>query len=233
MALSKEEKRNLIKLQNALFDTNEHELMVTPAFLDECVKKYMIKHLRAINTCMSNIKVTKNPALFYSSIPPLIEHLDALIKIEKYYEMARPNPSAFKKDFEDNRTIYATNMIKRYVHETKQHVPAPNTIKSPIVKRYYQDAFNTLMNFETEMNAEEKSMVDVFYSGLFKRNYADPIPADEYAPYIQEEGDESVAEGAESTREPSEEEFTESPTGAAIGALESFGKLPGGIPPLN
>jgi hypothetical protein len=125
---------------------------------------------------MQNIKVTKNPALFYSSLAPLDEHLDNLIKVEPYYDMSRPTPSTFKKEFEQNRGVYASNMIKRYIHETKQHVPAPATLDNPLVRKYFQDAFNSLMVFEEQMANEEKQLVDVFYSGLFKRNYHDPIP---------------------------------------------------------
>jgi hypothetical protein len=141
---------------------------------------FIVKHLRAINTCMTNIKVTKNPALFYSSIPPMIEHLDILMKVEPYYELAKPTPTAFKKEFEQNKNIYSANMIKRFVHESKQHVPPPGTMDNPLVRKYYQDAFNALMAFETEMTTDEKNLVDVFYSALFKRNYHDPIPEHEY-----------------------------------------------------
>jgi hypothetical protein len=216
MGFIQSDKKTLIKLQNIMFGSNERQLMVSQQFLDDCVKKYLIKHLRAINTCMSNIKITKNPALFYSSIPPLIEHLDALIKIETYYEMARPIPSAFKKEFEENRNLYASNMIKRYVHEFKQHTPVPHTIQNALVRKYYQDSFDLLMNFKSEMSEEETALVDVFYSGLFKRNYTDPIPANEYdssnEDYEAETDEKAAAEEAKAKE-------------AVIEAMSSFGGL--------
>ncbi|MDR0904422.1 MAG: hypothetical protein LBM59_07300 [Ruminococcus sp.] len=176
MAISKEEKKRLIKLQNLLFDSDEHELMVTPEFMNDCAKKYIVKHLRAIRTCMTNIKVTKNPGMFYSSIPPMLEHLDELIKIEPYYDMSRPTPSQFKKEFLENRNIYASNMVKRYIHEVKQHTPPPANMQSVAVRKYFQDAFDEIMSYEKEMDTEEKNLLDIFYSGIFKRNYGDPIP---------------------------------------------------------
>jgi hypothetical protein len=180
MALTKTDKRNMVKLQNVIFESDEHTLMVTPKFLMDCTKVFIVKHLRAINTCMSNIKITKIPALYFSSIPPMIEHLDILIKVEPYYEMAKPSPTAFKKDFEENKAVYTANMIKRYVHECKQQVPAPGTMDNPLVRKYYQEKFDELMSFSTEMTEEDKNLTDVFYSALFKRNYKDPIPANEY-----------------------------------------------------
>jgi hypothetical protein len=210
MALSKEDKKGMIKLQNILFDTNEHSLMVTPPFLSECAKKYILKHLRAINTFMTNIKVTKVPAIFYGSIPPMREHLEALIKVEPYYDMSKPTPTAFSKDFEHNRNIYASNMVKRYVHETKQQVPAPGKISNPVVKKYYQEAFDELMSFEDQMQNEEKQLVDVFYSGLFKRNYHDPIPDNEYDSDFgadTEEAEETPEEAAANAALEKEEEI--------------------------
>jgi hypothetical protein len=154
--------------------------MVTPKFMGECAKKFIIKHLRAIRTCMNNIKITKQPGVYFSSITPMLEHLDALIKIEPYYEMSRPTPSTFKKEFLQNKPLYTANMIKRYIHEVKQHIPAPGTFSSIIVRKYFQAAFNDLMSFSDQMEKEDMNLVDVFYSGLFKRNYKDPIPpADE------------------------------------------------------
>jgi hypothetical protein len=203
MAISKNDNRSMVKLQNLLFGTNEHQLMVTPAFLNQCTKIYIVKHLRAINTCMQNIKITKNPALFYSSLPPLREHLDNLIKIEPYYDMTHPTPSTFLKEFEQNRNVYATNMIKRYVHETKQHVPNPATLDNPLVRKYFQDAFNSLMVFEDQMQVEEKNMVDVFYSGIFKRNFHDPIP----------EGGDVIEPGGEI---PTDEALEESTGGLSV-----------------
>jgi hypothetical protein len=179
MGLSKEDKKRFIKLQNILFNSNEHDLMVSEGFLSECAKKYIVKHLRAIRTCMTNIKITKSPSMFYGSIPPLLEHLDALIQIEPYYEMARPTPTVFKKEFLENKEIYCANLIKRYIHESKQHVPPPGTLQNPIVRLYFQEAFNHLMLFEDQMSQEEKNLVDVFYSGIFKRNYGDPVPETE------------------------------------------------------
>jgi hypothetical protein len=179
MALSKEDKKRFIKLQNILFNSTEHDLMVSIEFLTECAKKYIVKHLRAIRTCMTNIKVTKSPAMFYGSIPPLMEHLDELIKIEPYYDMSRPTPSAFKKEFLENKEIYCSNLIKRFIYETKQNTPPPGTLKSPVVRHYFQDAFNQLMLFRDQMSQEEQNLVDVFYSGIFKRNYNDPIPVNE------------------------------------------------------
>ncbi|MDR0974082.1 MAG: hypothetical protein LBL80_00070 [Ruminococcus sp.] len=176
MALSKEEKKRLIKLQNILFDSDERELMVTPQFMTDCAKKFIVKHLRAIRTCMTNIKITKDPGTFYSSIPPMLEHLDELIKIEPYYDMSRPTPTQFKKDFLANKEIYASNMIKRYVHEMKQHIPAPGSLQFPPVRKYFQDSFDALMGYAEEMSTEERNLVDVFYSGIFKRNYKDPVP---------------------------------------------------------
>jgi hypothetical protein len=231
MALSKEDKKRLIKLQNVLFDSDEHMLMVSPAFLEECVKKYLIKHLRSVNTCMMNIKVTKNPALFYSSIPPLIDHLDELIKIEDLYEMSRPIPSVFKKDFEDNRNLYASNMIKRYIHEAKQHVPAPQSLKSPVVKKYYQETFDTLMSFKTEMSKEEINLADVFYNGIFKRNYSDPIPENEYdSPdnYDDDDLPEDADENGVMGHAPSDEDLLErTATGEAVPQLDKYGEVPG------
>jgi hypothetical protein len=180
MALSKEDKKRFIKLQNILFNSNEYDLMVSVEFLSDCAKKYIVKHLRAIRTCMSNIKVTKSPAMFYGSIPPLLEHLDELIKIEPYYDMSRPTPSAFKKEFLENKEIYCSNLIKRFIYDTKQNTPPPGTLKSPVVRHYYQDAFNQLMLFKDQMSTEEQNLVDVFYSGIFKRNFGDPIPANDY-----------------------------------------------------
>jgi hypothetical protein len=176
MAISKEEKKRLIKLQNILFDSDERELMVTPQFMTECAKKFIVKHLRAIRTCMTNIKVTKNPGMFYSSIPPMLEHLDELIKIEPYYDMSRPTPSQFKKEFETNRSIFASNMVKRYIHEVKQHIPPPGNMQSVTVRKYFQDAFDEIMSYEKEMINDEKNLLDIFYNGIFKRNYKDPIP---------------------------------------------------------
>jgi hypothetical protein len=176
MAINKEEKKRLIKLQNILFDSDEHDLMVTPGFMTECAKKFIVKHLRAIRTCMTNIKVTKSPGIFYSSIKPMFEHLDELIKIEPYYDMSRPTPSQFKKDFETNRNIYASNMVKRYIHEIKQHIPPPGNMQSVLVRKYFQDAFDEIMGFEKEMQSEELNLIDIFYNGIFKRSIKDPIP---------------------------------------------------------
>jgi delta-aminolevulinic acid dehydratase/porphobilinogen synthase len=150
--------------------------MVTPGFITDCAKKFIVKLLRAIRTCMTNIKVTKSPGVFYSSIPPMIEHLDELIKIEPYYDMSRPTPSQFKKDFETNRAIYSSNMVKRYIHEVKQHIPPPGNMQSVIVRKYFQDAFDEIMGFEKEMQNDEKNLLDIFYNGIFKRNYKDPVP---------------------------------------------------------
>jgi delta-aminolevulinic acid dehydratase/porphobilinogen synthase len=150
--------------------------MVTPQFMTECAKKFIVKHLRAIRTCMTNIKVTKVPAMFYSSIPPMLEHLDELIKIEPYYDMSRPTPSQFKKDFEENRAIYSSNMVKRYIHEVKQHIPPPGNMQSVLVRKYFQDAFDEIMSYEKEMQNDEKNLLDIFYNGIFKRNYSDPVP---------------------------------------------------------
>jgi hypothetical protein len=217
MGFIQSDKKTLIKIQNLMFDSNERQLMVSQPFLEDCIKKYLVKHLRAINTCMNNIKVTKNPALFYSSIPPLIEHLDALIKIEPFYEMERPVPSAFKKELESNRNIYASNMIKRYVHEFKQHTPVPHTIQNPLVRKYYQDAFDLIMNFRTEMSEEEVNLIDVFYSGLFKRNYSDPIPDNEY----------DATSNEDYTAEEAETDEKEDVKEAVIEAMSSFGTLGG------
>jgi hypothetical protein len=216
MGFTKEDKKSLIKLQNLLFDTNERQLMVTPQFLNECVKKYLVKHLRSINTCMSNIKITKNPALFYSSIPPMVDHLAALEKVEPYYEMSKPTPSAFLKEFNVNRPLYASNMIKRYIHESKQHVPAPGTLDNPLVRKYYQDAFDALMTYETEMSEEERALVDVFYSGLYKRNYHDPIPADEY---------EDKGAGSYGGEAPSDEALAEHTGGLTNMKMNELGNL--------
>jgi hypothetical protein len=197
MALSKEDKKRFIKLQNILFNSNEYDLMVSVEFLSECAKKYIVKHLRSIRNCMANIKATKNPSIFYGSITPLLEHLDALILIEPYYDMSRPTPSAFKKEFLENKEIYCSNLIKRFIYETKQNVPAPGTLKSPVVRHYFQDAFNQLMKFRDQMSAEEQNLVDVFYSGIFKRNYGDPIPDVDY----DEDYDDAI--------EPSDDSLTE------------------------
>jgi hypothetical protein len=197
MALSKEDKKRFIKLQNILFNSNEYDLMVSVEFLSDCAKKYIVKHLRSIRNCMANIKATKNPAMFYGSIPPLLEHLDALILIEPYYDMSRPTPSAFKKEFLQNKEIYCSNLIKRFIYETKQHTPPPGTLKSPVVRNYFQDAFNQLMMFRDQMSGEEQNLVDVFYSGIFKRNYGDPIPAIE----DDEDYDDAI--------EPSDDSLTE------------------------
>jgi hypothetical protein len=176
LSAKKEEKKRLIKLQNIIFDSNETELMVTPSFMTECAKKFIVKHLRVIRNCMTNIKVTKNPAIFYSSIPPMLEHLEELIKIEEYYDMSRPTPSAFKKSFMENRPIYASNMVKRYIHEAKQHIPPPGHMQNPLVRNYFQEVFDEIMGFEKEMGREEVNLVDILYNGLFKRSYRDPKP---------------------------------------------------------
>ncbi|MDR0947409.1 MAG: hypothetical protein LBM87_06680 [Ruminococcus sp.] len=179
MKVTKEEKAKMITLQNILFNSNETQLMVSPEFLNDCAKKFLIKHLKVIDTLMTNVKITKTPHLFFGSYEPLMEHLDALIGIEKYYTMKKPLPSKFKADVIENKSIYMDNMIKRYWHEVKTKQPA-GSFDSVFVREYFQKAADDLMLYKKDFGNDQIALINVFYSNIFKKNYgeADEIPDD-------------------------------------------------------
>jgi hypothetical protein len=136
----------------------------------DCAKKYALKHLKAVATYMNNIKVTKNPALFFGSLEPLTRHLEDLQKIEKLYPLQKPLPSEFIKNFELDKSLYMSNLIKRYWHETKLKVP-PGGQDSPFVRNYYQKAMDELMHYKEYFSEDQIQLVNVYYSAIFKRDY--------------------------------------------------------------
>jgi hypothetical protein len=178
VATSRNEKQKLIKLQNVLFDTNERQLMASPPFIMDCAKKYALKHLKSVATYMNNIKVTKTPAMFFGSLDPLMDHLKSLQKIEDLYPLQQPLPSEFIKDFEMNKSLYMSNLIKRYWHETKLKVP-PGGNESSYVRSYYQKAMDELMRYKDKLDEDQTQLVNVYYSAIFKRDYGTPPTAEE------------------------------------------------------
>jgi hypothetical protein len=178
MATSKNEKQQLIKLQNILFETNERQLMASPPFIMECAKKFALKHLKAVATYMNNIKVTKTPAMFFGSIEPVVSHLESLKKIEELYPLQKPLPSEFLRDFELNKPLYMNNLIKRYWHEIKLKVP-PGGNENPFVRTYYQKAMDELMRYKDYFSEDQTQLVNVYYSAIFKRDYGTQPSAEE------------------------------------------------------
>jgi hypothetical protein len=178
MAGTKNEKQQLIKLQNVLFNTNERQLMASPAFIMDCAKKYALKHLKSVATYMNNVKVTKNPAMFFGSLDPLMEHLKDLEKIENLYPLQKPLPSEFIKSFEIDKPVYMSNLIKRYWHEIKLKVP-PGGNDSPYVRAYFQKAMDDLMRYKEYFGEDQTQLVNVYYSAIFKRDYGTPPTAEE------------------------------------------------------
>jgi hypothetical protein len=178
MAPSRNEKQDLIKLQNILFETNERRLMASPPFIMDCAKKYALKHLKAVATYMNNIKVTKSPAVFFGSLEPVMNHLEALQKIETVYPLQKPLPSEFIKDFEVNKPIYMSNLVKRFWHEVKLKAP-PGSTDNPIVRAYYQKGMDELMRYKNELEEDQIQLVNVYYSAIFKRDYGTPPTAEE------------------------------------------------------
>jgi hypothetical protein len=178
MATGKNEKQQLIKLQNILFNTNERQLMASPPFIMDCAKKYSLKHLKSVATYMNNIKVTKNPAMFFGSLGPLTEHLESLQKIEDLYPLQKPLPSEFMRDFNINKPVYMSNLIKRYWHEIKLKVP-PGGNENPYVRNYFQKAMDELMRYKENFEDDQTQLVNVYYSAIFKRDYGTPPTAEE------------------------------------------------------
>jgi hypothetical protein len=170
--------------------------MVTPEFLNECAKKYMANHLKLIATMMMNVKITKTPHLFFGSFEPLVEHLNALIAIETLYPMKNPLPSKFKADLLAQKDIYMDNMIKRCWHEAKSKQP-PGGNDSVFVREHFQKTADELMLYRDHFGVDQKSLIDVFYSAIFKRNYGDPATIiDEAAGETDEAAFAEAATGA-------------------------------------
>jgi hypothetical protein len=178
MAKEKNDKQKLIMLQNILFDTHERQLMATPQFVLDCAKKYAIKHLKSVATYMNNIKVTKTPGIFFGSLTPLMNHLEALKKIEDLYPLQKPLPSEFIKDFNNNKPLYTNNLIKRFWHEIKLKVP-PGGNESPFVRAYFQKSMDELMQYKDQLDDDQIQLVNVYYSAIFRRDYGSPPTAEE------------------------------------------------------
>ena len=121
--------------------------------------------MKIVNDCIESVYSTKTPKVFFSNYDIAVSTLDELIVLEEFYDFKYPNPSDYKKRFEEKKSDNIDCMIGRLWRLT-QHSNSPDDGNSDGNEKF-KNAVNRLLVYKDNMTEQNISTINELHISIF------------------------------------------------------------------
>lgn len=125
--------------------------------------------LRIINDCVRIVNESKDPDTFFKRLDMMIEKMEWMAKIEKYYPFQRPLPSEQLNKIKSNMIMTYNDFIDRYYKSVVQKIIKVKTEKSRMNK--IEEFYNTLTYYSDRFFPENIQKYTELYSRYLPETY--------------------------------------------------------------
>ncbi len=167
----KSDKSNQIHLQNIVFNTNENDLMVSPAFLKEMTDRYAGKRLAQINKNLSAMSNTKSPIRFFQYCDIIDTCISELCQIEPYYKFKKPVPSEFKGVLASKHEHTISTMFNRAWKSILNKASLVDGVPKDTLP--FEELLREMMMFEDRLAPVHLAAIEMYKNSLTKNQTAE------------------------------------------------------------